>query len=83
MEREEPEAAQADRAPATPAVCQCRRPVMPGQKFDVAHIQSAEHGGAPTLANVGPAHPHCNRKAGGKRGAPDPTRGTTCRDQPS
>lgn len=56
--------------PQLPLPCvECRRPVMPGQPFDVAHIQSAEHGGTPTLANVGPAHPHCNRKAGGKRGA--------------
>ncbi|MBP1326726.1 hypothetical protein JOF28_001958 [Leucobacter exalbidus] len=56
--------------PQLPLPCvECRRPVMPGAKFDVAHIQGAEHGGAPALGNVGPAHPQCNRSAGGKRGA--------------
>ena len=56
--------------PQLPLPCvECRRPVMPGQKWDVAHIHNAEHGGQPTLANVGPAHQECNRRAGGKRGA--------------
>lgn len=57
-------------APQLPLPCvECRRPVMPDAKFDVAHIQAAEFGGAPTLTNVGVAHQHCNRKQGGKRGA--------------
>lgn len=62
--------------PQLPLPCvECRRPVMPGMKFDVAHIHGAEHGGAASLANVGPAHVGCNRSAGGKRGAQITNRG--------
>jgi hypothetical protein len=57
-------------APQLPLPCvECGRPVMPDMKWDVSHRQSAEHGGVPTLGNVGPGHERCNRSKGGKRGA--------------
>ena len=56
-----------------PCVNRCKRggTVWPGTPFDVAHIVDAVL--APELeldpSNLGPAHPACNRSAGGRLGA--------------
>lgn len=44
----------------------CGKPVLPGQKFDVGHIDP--HGPL-TRANVRLEHAYCNRAAGGRQGA--------------
>lgn len=53
-----------------PAPCvECGRPVLPEHAWQVGHRTAAALGGRPTLANVGPVHTSCNRKAGGQLGA--------------
>ena len=47
----------------------CGGPVMPEQQWQVGHRVPASQGGQTTLANCGPSHTGCNRKAGGKLGA--------------
>ena len=47
----------------------CRRPVFPGDAWQVGHILAASQGGQTTIANCGPSHTSCNRRAGGKLGA--------------
>lgn len=56
-------------AAALPSPCvECGRAVMPGQRFDVAHIISHARDPFQPLSPelVGPAHPSCNRSAGAK-----------------
>jgi hypothetical protein len=45
----------------------CPGLVQQGQLWDVAHVGDLATGGDPS--QVGPAHRHCNRSAGGKLGA--------------
>lgn len=45
----------------------CPGLVQHGQQWDVAHIGDLARGG--DVNQVGPAHRHCNRSAGGKLGA--------------
>jgi 5-methylcytosine-specific restriction endonuclease McrA len=47
----------------------CGRAVQPGQRWDVGHIIDAAKGGSDDLSNLGAAHRHCNRSAGGHAGA--------------
>jgi hypothetical protein len=53
-----------------PCVNHCGRMVEPGQRFDIGHLIS--HAIDPSqplsLELVGPAHPGCNRQAGGREG---------------
>lgn len=56
--------------PQLPLPCvDCGRAVFPGDAWQVGHILAAVHGGQTTLANCGPSHTACNRRAGGKLGA--------------
>lgn len=48
---------------------ECGGAVLREHTWHVAHRQAAAHGGAPTLANVGAAHAHCNLSSGGREGA--------------
>lgn len=45
----------------------CRRPVMPEDTWDVAHIHDLAEGG--DAHNYTVAHRSCNRKDGGRKGA--------------
>lgn len=58
-------------APSLPRACVegCGRQVTSLDKWHVAHLRGAASGGAPSLANVGPAHARCNTSSGGKQGA--------------
>ncbi|WP_186324537.1 hypothetical protein [Microbacterium paludicola] len=50
----------------------CSGVVLPGERFDVAHIPGFDHmlvGRMPTLSEVGAAHSSCNRAAGAKLAA--------------
>lgn len=56
-----------------PVVCwRCRRPIMPGQPFDVGHVDGAT---GSTPSDLAPEHRHStgscigNRADGGRRGA--------------
>lgn len=56
-----------------PVTCwRCRRPIMPGQPFDVGHVDGAT---GSTLSDLAPEHRHAtgscvgNRADGGKQGA--------------
>lgn len=56
-----------------PVACwRCRRPIMPGQPFDVGHVDGAT---GSTLHDLAPEHRHAtgacvgNRADGGKQGA--------------
>ena len=60
--------AQLQRALPLPCV-ECGNAVLPGQAFHLAHIVAAMDGGRTTPQNTGVAHPRCNLKSGGKRGA--------------
>lgn len=54
--------------PSLPLPClHCGKPVLPGQRWDVAHVRDLALGGG--VRRVGPAHSSCNRSAGGKLGA--------------
>ncbi len=46
----------------------CGRPVLPTDKWQVGHIIPASQGGQTTLANCGPSHELCNKRAGGRLG---------------
>jgi hypothetical protein len=48
---------------------ECGRVVLPTDAWQVGHRQAAALGGQPTMANTGPVHTACNRKAGGRLGA--------------
>jgi len=43
--------------------------VLPGQKWDLAHIVDLAKGGTNTAENLGVAHRYCNRSDGGTEGA--------------
>ncbi len=45
----------------------CPGLVQQGQLWDVAHVGDLARGG--DLHDIGPAHRHCNRSAGGRLGA--------------
>jgi hypothetical protein len=47
----------------------CGNPVFPDQSWQVGHRIDAARGGEATIANTGPSHTSCNRKAGGKLAA--------------
>lgn len=53
-----------------PAPCvECGRPVSKDDAWQVGHRTPAALGGKPSIANTGPVHTICNRKAGGRLGA--------------
>lgn len=63
-------AARAHWAGLLPVACpRCGRPIIPETPWDVGHIIPAEAGGTTALENTRPEHRHCNRAAGGRRGA--------------
>lgn len=66
-------------APTLPRPClHCGKPVLPGQRWDVAHVRDLARGGG--VGHVGPAHAQCNRSAGGKLGAAIRNRPTASRN---
>ena len=54
---------------------ECGGAIAPGQRWEVGHIVPASLGGRPTIANTGPVHVLCNRRAGGKLAAAKQGRG--------
>ena len=53
---------------ACEVVCHfCGRMILPGQRWDVDHLEAHANGGAEwDLANLRPAHASCNRREGQK-----------------
>ncbi|MBK8445414.1 MAG: HNH endonuclease [Micropruina sp.] len=52
------------------ACSRCKKPILPGQSWQVDHLIPREFGGMELgLGNTWPAHSRCNTSAGGKRGA--------------
>ena len=55
---------------------ECRKPVQPGQRWDVGHVVRPADGGTHALQNLGAAHRRCNRSSGGRIGAATTNRGS-------
>lgn len=47
----------------------CKKPVLPTQRWQVGHIRPISKGGSNEPHNLGPSHTRCNLSAGGKLGA--------------